>query len=194
MTTHRNHGKLVVLSGPSGVGKSTITRQVVERLDAYLSVSATTRPRSAAEIDGRDYYFLSTQEFQRRLAEDAFLEHAEVFGNYYGTPRAPVEQALAEGRAAILEIDVQGGLQVKAKMPEAVMIFILPPRTEALLARIAGRGRGEDEPTRQRRLAKAETEIAVGKQHYGHFVVNDVLDKAVQDVIDIIQGHTTTLQ
>ena len=189
MTTQRKHGKLVVLSGPSGVGKSTITRQVVQRLDAYLSVSATTRPRGAAEIDGRDYYFLSTQEFQRRLVEEAFLEHAEVFGNYYGTPREPVEKALADGRAVILEIDVQGGLQVKAKMPEAMMIFILPPRTEELLARIEGRGRGEDEQTRQRRLAKAETEIAVGKQHYRHFVVNDVLDKAVQDVIDIIQGQ-----
>lgn len=187
MKTQRKHGKLVVLSGPSGVGKSTITRQVVKCLDAYLSVSATTRPRGAAEIDGRDYYFLSTKEFQRRLTEDAFLEHADVFGNYYGTSREPVEQALADGRVVILEIDVQGGLQVKAKMPEAVMIFILPPRTEELLTRIEGRARGEDEHIRRRRLAKAETEIDVGKQHYQHFVVNDVLDKAVQDVINIIQ-------
>jgi guanylate kinase len=187
MKTQHKHGKLIVLSGPSGVGKSTITRHVVRCLDAYLSVSATTRPRGADEVDGRDYCFLSTQEFQRRLADDAFLEYADVFGNYYGTPRKPVENALADGRVAILEIDVQGGLQVKAKMPEAVMIFVLPPRTEELLKRIEGRARGEDEQTRRRRLAKAETEIAVGKQHYRYFVVNDVLDKAVQDVINIIE-------
>lgn len=102
-------GKLVVISGPSGVGKSTICRQAAERLGAVLSVSATTRPRGASEVDGRDYYFLTRQEFQRRIAAGEFLEYAEVFGNYYGTPRRPVEQAIAEGKIVILEIDVQGG-------------------------------------------------------------------------------------
>jgi len=158
-------------------------------VDACLSVSATTRPKGDAEIDGKDYFFLSPQEFKRRLDQDAFLEHADVFGNWYGTPREPVEKALAEGRVVILEIDVQGGLQVKAKIPEAVMIFVLPPRPEELLKRIEGRGRGEDETARRKRLEKAEAEIAVGKTNYDYFVVNDVLDRAVQDVLNIIHGH-----
>ena len=189
MSSAEKQGKLVILSGPSGVGKSTICRQVVARLGAMLSVSATTRPQGAAEVDGQDYFFLSPQEFRRRLAEGEFLEYAEVFGNVYGTPRMPVQKAVAAGQVVILEIDVQGAMQVKAAMPEAVMIFILPPRPEELQRRIEARARGEDELTRKKRLDKAEAEIAIAKQHYDHFVVNDVLDKAVQDVIKIIQGH-----
>ncbi|NLW85035.1 MAG: guanylate kinase [Phycisphaerae bacterium] len=189
MEMSKRQGKLVVVSGPSGVGKSTIVRQAVQRLGLHLSVSATTRPRGAGETDGKDYSFLSKDEFQRRLADGAFLEHAEVFGNHYGTPRDPVERAMADGQTVILEIDVQGGVQVKAAMPEAVMIFILPPRIDELLRRIEARNRGEDEQARQRRLAKAETEIAAGKLHYEFFVVNDVLDKAVRDVVNIIQEH-----
>lgn len=181
--------KVVVVSGPSGAGKSTICREAVRRLGAYLSISATTRPKSAAEVDGGDYYFITPEEFQRRLAEGAFLEHAEVFGNYYGTPREPIERAMAAGQTVILEIDVQGGLQVKAAMPEALLIFILPPRIEELLRRIEGRARGEDEQARQRRLAKAEAEIAVGREHYEYFVVNDVLENAVEEVIKIISEH-----
>ena len=187
MEMSKRQGKLVVVSGPSGVGKSTIVRQAVQRLGLHLSVSATTRPRGAGETDGKDDSFLSKDEFRRRLADGAFLEHAEVFGNHYGTPREPVERAMADGQTVILEIDVQGGVQVKAAMPEAVMIFILPPRIDELLRRIEARNRGEDEQARQRRLAKAETEIAAGKLHYEFFVVNDVLDKAVQDVVNIIQ-------
>jgi len=189
MSSAEKQGKLVILSGPSGVGKSTICRQVVARLGAMLSVSATTRPQGAAEVDGQDYFFLSPQEFRRRLAEGEFLEYAEVFGNVYGTPRTPVQKAIAAGQVVILEIDVQGAMQVKAAMPEAVMIFILPPRPEELQRRIEARARGEDELTRKKRLDKAEAEIAIANQHYDHFVVNDVLDKAVQDVIKIIQGH-----
>ena len=189
MEMSKRQGKLVVVSGPSGVGKSTIVRQAVQRLGLHLSVSATTRPQGAGETDGKDYSFLSKDEFRRRLADGAFLEHAEVFGNHYGTPREPVERAMADGQTVILEIDVQGGVQVKAAMPEAVMIFILPPRIDELLRRIEARNRGEDEQARQRRLAKAETEIAAGKLHYEFFVVNDVLDKAVRDVVNIIQEH-----
>ncbi len=190
MNRSSKQGKLVVISGPSGVGKSTICRQVVQRLDATLSVSATTRPRGAAETDGQDYYFLSPDEFRRRIAAGAFLEYAEVFGHYYGTPREPVQQAVAAGKIVILEIDVQGGLQVKAKWPEAMMVFILPPQPEVLLQRIEARARGEDRQARQNRLARAEAEIATGKADYAYFVVNDVLDKAVQDVIDIIEQKT----
>lgn len=189
MNATGKQGKLVILSGPSGVGKSTICRQVVGRLGATLSVSATTRPQGAAEIDGKDYFFLSPQEFVQRLEQGEFLEYAEVFGNAYGTPRTPVEKAMAEGHVVILEIDVQGAMQVKAKMPEAMMIFILPPRTEELQKRLEARGRGEDQQARNKRLAKAEAEIAIAHQQYEYFVVNEVLDKAVQDVIAIIQGH-----
>jgi len=186
MNASKKQGKLVVISGPSGVGKSTICRQAVEQTKAHLSISATTRPKAAAEIDGGDYYFLSKDEFQRRLADGAFLEHAEVFGNHYGTPREPVERAMADGQTVILEIDVQGGVLVKAAKPEAVMVFILPPEIDELLRRIEARGRGEDEQVRQQRLAKAEAEIAAGKSHYEYFVVNDVLEKAVEEVIKII--------
>lgn len=182
-------GKLAIISGPSGVGKSTICRQVVNKLGAMLSVSATTRPKAASEIDGGDYYFVLPEEFSRRLEAGAFLEHAEVFGNWYGTPREPVDAALAEGRTVVLEIDVQGGVQVKQKMPQAAMIFILPPSEADLLTRIKGRGRGEDEQTLNKRIAKAQAEIAEGKTHYQYFVVNDVLEKAVEDVIGIIKEH-----
>lgn len=188
MSLSPKQGKLVVISGPSGVGKSTICRRVVEQLGATLSVSATTRPQGAAETDGQDYYFLTTEAFQRQLEAGAFLEYAEVFGNYYGTLREPVEQAVADGKIVILEIDVQGGLQVKDKLSEAMMIFILPPRMDELLKRIEGRARGEDEQARQKRLARAEAEIATGKARYEHFVVNDVLDQAVREVIDLINA------
>jgi len=180
-------GKLVIISGPSGVGKSTICKEVVEKLDAFLSVSATTRARSESEQDGREYVFLSREDFQAKIREGEFLEHAEVFGNYYGTPKQPVDDALAAGRIAILEIDVQGALQVKEIRPEAQTIFVLPPHKKELQKRIDNRGRGEDEESKKRRLETASREIAAAWQHYDHMVVNDDLNQAVQEVIDIIQ-------
>ncbi|HOK96443.1 MAG TPA: guanylate kinase [Anaerohalosphaeraceae bacterium] len=188
MTNAQAAGKLVVISGPSGVGKSTICRRIVEKRDAFLSVSATTRKPGASEENGRDYWFVSRQEFERRIRAGEFLEYADVFGNYYGTPRPPVEKALAEGRTVILEIDVQGGLQVRQKCPEAVLIFILPPRPEDLQQRMRCRGRGEDEASRKRRLETAEKEIAAARKHYDYFVVNADLDAAIQEVMDIIDG------
>jgi guanylate kinase len=180
-------GKLVIISGPSGVGKSTICGQVVQKLDAFLSVSATTRTKAASEIDGVHYWFLTKEDFEKRIRENDFLEYADVFGNYYGTPRKPVETALKDGRVVILEIDVQGGLQVKKQKPDAIMIFILPPQEETLGRRMDGRGRGEDEVSRKRRLQKAGREIAIGRRHYDRCVVNDDLDQAVREVIEIIQ-------
>lgn len=182
-----SQGKLVIISGPSGVGKSTICKEVVKRLDAFLSVSATTRARSESEQDGRDYVFLTPENFQAKLREGNFLEYANVFGNYYGTPKQPVDDALAAGRIAILEIDVQGAVQVKKVRPEAKTIFILPPHKKDLQKRIDGRGRGEDEVTKKRRLDTAGSEIAAAWQHYDHMVVNDDLNQAVDEVIDIIQ-------
>jgi len=188
MTEFEKQQKLIVISGPSGVGKSTICKQVVEKLDAFLSVSATTRPRSESEEQGREYNFLSRREFEEMIQNDAFLEYAEVFGNYYGTPKNPVDEALVTEHIVILEIDVQGALRVKKVRPWAQTIFILPPRTKDLRERIDGRGRGEDEETKKQRLETASREIAAAWQHYDHMVINDDLDQAVQEVLEIIDG------
>src|SRR4030042_948883 len=126
-------GKLAIISGPSGVGKSTICREVVRRLEnAFLSVSVTTRPKGPGEEDGREYWFVSREEFDKRIDRGALLEHAEVFGNLYGTPRDKTDEALGAGKTVVLEIDVQGGRQVKEIYSRAIMIFILPPSAKSL--------------------------------------------------------------
>ncbi|MFZ9011742.1 MAG: guanylate kinase [Anaerohalosphaeraceae bacterium] len=181
--------KLVVISGPSGVGKSTICKQIVDRLNAFLSISSTTRAQSETEQEGREYNFLQRAEFEQMIRNGAFLEYAEVFGNYYGTPKGPVDEALDAGRIVILEIDVQGALRVKKVRPEVQTIFILPPRKQDLKARIDGRGRGEDEKTKQKRLETASREIATAWQHYDYMVINDDLSQAVQEVVDIIDEN-----
>jgi len=183
-------GRVVVISGPSGVGKGTICRELVRRLnDAYLSVSVTTRPRAKNEVDGKDYWFLSREEFERRIDQGAFLEYAEVFGNYYGTPKDKIEQALSQGRIVILEIDVQGGRQAKQAFPDARMIFILPPQGQVLHQRLSGRGR-DDAVTMQRRLEKAEQETVAARSCYESFVVNDDLEKAIGQIVEIITGDS----
>lgn len=186
MTKTDKQNRLVIISGPSGVGKSTICKQVVEKQGAFLSVSSTTRPQSETEQQGREYDFLPRAEFEDMIEKDAFLEYAEVFGNYYGTPKGPVDEALAAGRIVILEIDVQGALKVKKIRPQALTIFILPPHKKDLQQRINGRGRGEDEKTKKQRLETASREIAAAWQHYDYMVINDDLNQAVQEVIDII--------
>jgi guanylate kinase len=181
-------GVVVVVSGPSGVGKSTICRQAVRRLDnAYLSVSVTTRQKSETEVDGMDYRYVSREEFQEMIEKGLLLEYAEVFGNFYGTPKDKVEEALSAGKVIILEIDVQGGKQIKAAYPETVMIFILAPTQRALAERMYGRGR-EDGETAKRRLDAASAEVATAWQYYEHMVINDNLEEAVKEVIGIIQA------
>lgn len=187
-SSQEKNGKLVIISGPSGVGKSTICARVVNQLDAFLSVSATTRLKGDAEVDGTNYWFLTQDEFEKRIKEEDFLEYAKVFDNYYGTPRKPVEMALKEGRVVILEIDVQGAQQVQKQCPDAMMVFLLPPRQEELQTRIDGRARGEDTNNKKIRLETASSEIAAAWQHYKHMVVNDNLEQAVQEVVDIIEG------
>ncbi len=179
--------KLVVVSGPSGVGKSTICRAVVQRMeDVALSVSVTTRPKARGEVEGKDYWFVSREEFQRRVNEGLLLEHAEVFGNLYGTPSDKVEQSLKKGVTVILEIDVQGGRQVKAVHPDAVMMFILPPSEKDLEQRMNHRAR-DDAATAERRLGEASSEIAAAWRYYEYMVINDDLETAIKEVINIIE-------
>lgn len=180
-------GIIVVISGPSGVGKGTICKELVKRLDdACLSVSVTTRQRTPKEVDGKDYWFVGKDEFQRRIEKGLLLEYAEVFGNFYGTPKDKVDEVIAAGKVVILEIDVQGGKQVKKLYPDTVMIFILAPTPKELAGRLHGRGR-DDEEAAKRRLSQASNEIAVARQDYQYMVVNDKLDVAVNEIIGIIE-------
>jgi len=181
-------GKVVIVSGPSGVGKSTICEEVVKRLDnVYLSVSVTTRPRSEKEADGQDYWFISEQEFQERIDKGLLLEYAEVFGHLYGTPRDKVEESVREGNTVILEIDVQGAKQAKAIFPDALMIFILPPTEKDLVERMDHRGR-EAVDAAEKRLSGASSEIAAAWQYYKHMVINEDLQQAVDECVQIIES------
>jgi guanylate kinase len=186
--TANTKGKVIIVSGPSGVGKSTICNEVIKRLDdVYLSVSATTRPKSNAEVDGRDYRFISEQEFQERIDKGMLLEYAEVFGHLYGTPRDKVEEALEAGKDVILEIDVQGAKQAQTIYPDAVMIFILPPTEKDLVKRMNDRGR-EAGDAAELRLSGASDEIAAAWQYYKHMVINEDLQQAVDECVQIIKG------
>jgi len=189
--TKSKRGKVVIVSGPSGVGKSTICKEIVKRLNyVYLSISVTTRPKSEAEVDGQDYWFISEQEFQERLDKGLFLEHAKVFGHLYGTPKDKVDEALQDGKVVILEIDVQGARQAKAFFPDAVMIFILPPSAKVLAERMDNRGREATEVAEQR-LDEAGSEIAAAWQYYEHMVINEDLQQAVKECMQIIQSAVT---
>ncbi len=186
--TKDRHGKVVIVSGPSGVGKSTICKEMAKRLNSvYLSVSVTTRPRSQAEVDGQDYWFISENEFQQRIDKGLLLEYAEVFGHLYGTPKDKTEKALKAGKNVILEIDVQGAKQVKRIYKDAVMIFIFPPSQRELAERMKLRGR-EGGQSAEERLEGASGEIAAAWQYYEHMVINDNLQQAVSEVVEIIQG------
>jgi len=179
-------GKLVVISGPSGVGKSTICQEVAKRTGAFLSVSVTTRHKTPSEVDGVDYRFVTKAEFDKLVADGSLLEYAEVFGNLYGTPREPVIKALDEGRPVILEIDVQGGLTVRDIFPDVILVFILPPDTSELAHRINKRGRDSAEAT-QKRLDGSTDEMMVAWREYSKMVVNDDLERAINTVMKTIQ-------
>ena len=182
-----SEGKIVIVSGPSGVGKSTICKEVVRRLKKVrLSVSVTTREKGENEVDGGNYWFVSKEQFQEWIDKEQLLEYAEVFGHLYGTPRDKVEEVLAAGETIILEIDVQGAGQVRAKYPEAKMIFVLPPRHKDLVERLQKRGRDEIEAAKDR-LNGADIEIAAGWRFYEHMVINEDLEQAINEVIKIIQ-------
>ncbi len=181
------NGKLIVVSGPSGVGKSTITKKLLARTRATFSVSATTRRPRPGEVDGRDYRFVDRRTFEQMVAAGELLEHAEVHGEYYGTPAGFVRDALAAGRTVVLEIDVQGGVQVHEKMPEATFVLIVPPDDDELRHRLAERAT-ESPDAADRRLARAEEELRIARESgaYEYTVVNDDLERAVREVVDIV--------
>ncbi|MBM4113984.1 MAG: guanylate kinase [Phycisphaerae bacterium] len=181
-------GLLLVLAGPSGVGKTTIVHELLRRFDGIFSVSATTRGPGPNEKNGVDYWFLDTPTFERWVAEDRFLETAQVFGrDWYGTPAEPVDRAVREGRLAVLDIDVQGAATIRRKRPGVFGVFILPPSDEELLRRLRARGR-EDPATIDRRFAEARTEIENAKKPgvFDAFVVNDDLAATVEQVASLV--------
>jgi len=189
LPTDTDDGLLLIISGPSGVGKTTITRGVERSIaDSVFSVSCTTRAKTDADVEGVDYHFATNEEFDELIEQDAFLEWADVFGKRYGTRKRWVDEQLARGRLVILEIDVDGARQVKAKMPEAYGIFILPPSEEELLRRLRARNR-EGEELIAKRFAEAQHEIAIAKAGdvYDRFIVNEDLDHAIQEALDSVR-------
>jgi guanylate kinase len=177
--------RVFVITGPSGVGKGTLIRGLMERLSALqLSVSATTRAPRAGEQEGVDYHFLTREEFDRRVAQGEFVEHADYAGRSYGTLRSELEDRVRAGVPVVLEIEVQGARQVRAALPEAVQVFIAPPSLDALRARLTGRGT-DDSAEVERRLRVAEQELAA-QPEFGHVVVNDRLEEALEELTAIV--------
>ena len=179
-------GKLIIVSGPSGSGKSTVTKIVKDKLNIPLSISATTRNPRDGEIDGKDYFFLSKEEFKNKIANDEFYEYAEVHGNYYGTLKKTVEENLDKGLNVILEIDVQGALIAKEKKKDAILVFFRTKDMEVLEKRLRDR-KTDSEEVIQTRLKNAETELKY-ENKYNYTIINENLEDSIQELIDIIEG------
>ena len=181
-------GLLIVISGASGTGKGTVCKELLAReTDIAYSVSATSRAPREGEQDGREYYFRTREEFEQMIAAGAFLEYADVYGNYYGTPLAPIEERRAAGEDILLEIDTQGALNVMERCPDGTFIFLLPPSLEELRRRITGRGT-ETEESLARRLAAARDEIRLGKR-YRYAVLNDTVEAATDRIQTILAAE-----
>ncbi len=188
-TDGRDQGRLIVISGPSGAGKTSICNALLQRLPhAVWSMSATTRTPRPGEESGQCYEFVSCETFELRVAAGDFLERAEYVGEKYGTPRQPVERAVAEGKNVVMEIDVQGGIQVAQRIPDSIRVFVMPPDMDSLRARLEGRNT-EAEEQLSKRLKTADGEIATARDCgcYQHFVVNDVLEETIREVLEIVQ-------
>ncbi len=179
-------GRLFIISGPSGSGKDAVLSGVfAAEPQIRFSISSITRPMRSGETEGEKYHFISCEEFERMIADDALLEHNVYIGNYYGTPKKPVEDCIANGEDIFVEVDVNGARQIREKMPEAVSIFILPPSLEVLQKRLSGRGT-ETAEILEKRMGEARREISCAAS-YDYAVVNDDLDVAVQQVLSIIR-------
>src|SRR5690242_11648406 len=181
-------GTLIVICGPSGVGKSTISNILKENLGVSYIVSATTRPKQPQDDEGKEYDHIDKKEFFRRLDSNQYLEYAQVYGDYYATPKHPALDHLVAGKDVLLEIDVQGALQVRHHYPDALLIFILPPDEPTLLHRLKDRGRDSAEDIHKRfTAAKREIHMAKGSRAFDTMVVNDNLDRAVEEIAKIIK-------
>ncbi len=193
MNTDKHGGRLFVISAPSGAGKTSLVRALLQRRpELALSISHTTRPRRPNEVDGRDYYFVDRAQFEQLRAQSAFLESAQVFDNFYGTGATQVRERLAGGRDVLLEIDWQGARQVRAAMPECVSIFILPPSHAELETRLRARGTDSDAVI-ARRLAEAESDMS----HYQEFdfvLVNEDFEQALSELDAIVRGQGEALR
>ena len=183
----KHSGKLFVISGPSGTGKGTICKRLVENSDMDLSISATTRKPRPGEAEGENYFFLDRETFLDEIENGGFLEYAEVYGNFYGTPKQYVLDRLSEGTDVILEIDTQGALNIKKTYPDGVLIFILPPSLQELRDRLTGRATESSEAI-ERRLSRTKEEISVIGQ-YDYFIINDDLEDAVRRTETIIRAE-----
>ncbi|MCI8559914.1 MAG: guanylate kinase [Dorea sp.] len=184
----KDRGILIVVSGFSGAGKGTIMKELLKRYDNYaLSISATTRAPREGEAEGREYFFKTVQEFEKMIAKEDLIEYARYVDNYYGTPRAYVEEQLSEGKDVILEIEIQGALKVKEKFPQTVLLFVMPPSAKVLKERLVGRGT-ETEDVVDFRMKRACKE-AEGMDRYDYLVINDDLLTCVKEVHQIIRGE-----
>ena len=182
-----NRGILYIVSGPSGTGKGTVCAELIKRRDIYLSVSVTSRDMRKGEIKDVTYHYITPDEFKTLIDNDKMLEWAVYSDNYYGTPKEEIEKNLNEGRDVILEIEPQGAMQVKSKMPDAVLLFIVPPSMSVLRERLLGRGR-ENEAEIDKRINAAKWEFSQAKM-YNNIVINDDLDTCVNDVLSIMEQY-----
>lgn len=181
-------GILIVVSGFSGAGKGTLMKELLRRYDNYaLSISVTTRSPREGELDGKEYFFKTREEFEKMIAKDELIEYAKYVNHYYGTPKTYVEEQLAAGKDVILEIEIQGAFKVKERYPEAVLMFVMPPSAKELKRRLLCRGTESAEEI-ERRMARA-CEEAQGMENYDYFVINDVLDTCVEEMHCIIRAE-----
>ena len=181
-------GKLIVISAPSGSGKTTIAKEIMNRFPGLgFSVSGTTRAKRVGEVEGRDYFFLTREEFTKKVDAGEFVEWEELYGDWYGTLKSEVDRALRAGHHLLFDVDVNGGLSIKKQYPDALLIFIRPPSVNELKARLLKR-QTEDDVTLQRRLDRVTMELELGNK-FDYQVVNDELDRAVREVQSVIEQH-----